>query len=414
MSVSKSKPLAHPVLPLHPESRKRVAHLQPALLLWFKKHARKLPWRKSADAADESPNGSKAISGKRNGKGNKKGLPKIRLRRSPYATWIAEIMLQQTQVATVVPYFEKWLRRFPNPVSLAKASEDEVLRFWAGLGYYARARNLHRGAKMLSGLGHYPATAEAWRALPGIGPYTAGAIASLAFDLPEPILDGNVVRVLSRVFGWAFLPGEGLAQRDAYCELARLWPERPHSGDTNEALMELGALVCTPTVPRCGECPLAGGCEAQKHGWQNVLPPVKRRPKVEAVAGMALVAKNRRDVLMEVRPKGSFLAGHKLFPLFLGEEEKEWTKEFVKRFPGWEWAETPRVAGQVRHSIMNRRYVLKVCVLQLVDGELRSSTSSTKGKEKTAKALDWTPGAEMEARLTNSLARKIWKQAKAG
>ncbi len=274
-------------------------------------------------------------------------------------------MLQQTQVATVIPYFEKWLRRFPDPSALALAPEEEVLRHWAGLGYYARARNLHRGARVLSGLGRYPDSAEGWRALPGVGPYTAGALASLAFDLPEPILDGNVIRVLSRVFGWAFLPGEGREQRDAYWELARLWPEGSRSGDANEALMELGALVCTPANPRCGECPLASGCTAKKRGWQDLLPPAKRRPRVEPVAGVALVAGDRDHVLMESRQKGAFLAGHDLFPLFLGEEEKDWVARFEKRFPGWKWTAVPRDAGLVRHSIMNRRYLLRVMHVRL-------------------------------------------------
>jgi A/G-specific adenine glycosylase len=331
------------------------------------------------------------------------------MRRSPYTTWIAEIMLQQTQVATVVPYFQKWLRRFPNALALAKASEEEVLRHWAGLGYYARARNLHRGAQILVESGQYPITSEGWRALPGIGPYTAGAIASLAFDLPEPILDGNVIRVLSRLFGLAFLPGEGGRQRDAYWELARLWPKESRSGDTNEALMELGALVCTPAAPRCGDCPMAFGCQAKRQRWQNSLPPSKPRACVEPVMGIALVAKNRNSVLMESRPKGSFLAGHDLFPLFLGGQEKDWAGGFAERFPGWKWSEAPREVGRVRHSIMNRRYDLRVMGVTL-----HASLKILRKKSgKVTPAPKWILGPEIEASLTNSLARKIWGQIKA-
>jgi A/G-specific adenine glycosylase len=385
MNASKSKTARTTKVPSVPsEACREVTRLRPALLRWFDRHARGLPWRKPYKALDVL------------------WPEKTALRRNPYATWVAEIMLQQTQVVTVIPYFEKWLRRFPDPVSLASAPEEEVLRHWAGLGYYARARNLHRGAQVLvTEAGRYPVTAAGWRALPGIGPYTAGAVASLAFDLPEPILDGNVIRVLSRVFGLAFLPGEGREYAACYWELAALWPQGSRPGDTNEALMELGALVCTPASPRCGECPLAAGCRAKKQGWQNTLPPAKPRSRIESVAGVALVIENRGRILFEVRPAGSFLAGHNLFPLFLGEEEKEWAHHLGKRFPSLRM-QTRREAGVVRHSIMNCRYLLRVLHVTL--------SSATPNTLKSLAEIKWMTGTQLEKNLTNSLARKIWKR----
>ena len=368
--------------PILNEASEGISRMRARLLRWFKKNARQLPWRVPPV-------------------GDALGTDVSHLRRSPYAAWVAEIMLQQTQVSTVVPYFEKWMRKFPDPEVLARASEDEVLRSWAGLGYYARARNLHRAARILSGQGAYPVSLEGWRALPGIGAYTAGAIASLALNLPEPILDGNVARVLSRVFGLAFLPDDGIWQRDAYWKLARQWSQTPRPGDTNEALMELGALVCVPVEPRCKQCPLASGCKARLQGLQKQLPPSKHRPRVETVTGVVLVLENRNRILMQVRPKGGFLAGHLSFPLFLGGEEKHWKKGILPAVSGWEWERSDEV-GTVRHAIMNKRYSLKVLKAKIrvsEKGIVKADTDS----------LRWIRISHVDEILTNSLARKIWK-----
>lgn len=326
------------------------------------------------------------------------------MRRDPYAVWVAEIMLQQTQVATVVPYFEKWMKTFPDVAALARASESEVMRAWAGLGYYSRARNLHRAAGLIAEQGSYPATALAWQALPGIGPYTAGAIASLAFDAPAPILDGNVVRVFSRVFALNFLPENGREQREAYWKLSGIWAAGKHPGNANEGLMELGAVVCKPAVPLCGACPLQSACVARKRNWQETLPPVKQRQKVEIVTGAAIVLKNRNRVLLETRPQNSFLAGHQLFPMFLDKKVRDWRKAFAKRFP--ECVKEQVGSGTVKHSIMSKRYVLEVFLTTFIG---RSSLKNT-GTESPKST--WVSQDRVDEILTNSLARKIWKAVK--
>jgi A/G-specific adenine glycosylase len=199
--------------------------VQGALLSWFNRHRREMPWRRTRD---------------------------------PYAIWVSEIMLQQTQVATVRPYFERFMKRFPSVQSLADASLEEVLKLWEGLGYYSRARNLHRAARQImddSG-GELPKTAQALLRLPGIGPYTAGAIASIAFGLDEPVLDGNVTRVLCRLFRIRRNPKETKVQQQLWW-LARKLVPRKKAGLFNQALMDLGATICTPRQPHCDVCPLS-------------------------------------------------------------------------------------------------------------------------------------------------------------
>lgn len=369
-----ARPHARPNASLLQKATVAFPRARTSVTRWFRKHARFLPWRR--------PSGT---------------------RRDPYATWISEIMLQQTQVAAVIPYFEKWMKRFPRVLALARAPEDEVLRHWAGLGYYARARNLHRAARSLASQGSYPPTAEAWRALPGVGEYTSGAVASLALNLPEPILDGNVARVLSRFAGLGFLPGDGRAQRQAYWDLARLWARGTNPGDANEGLMELGALLCVPGNPHCARCPLAAGCRAHAQGWEASLPPAKKRPPVETVSGMAWVLRKRGRVLLELRPPGAFLAGHYAFPLFLGEHAGRESARWAKRlsWPGLDASGT--VTGTVRHSIMHRRYTLQARLSELGSGRLPT------GNEK----IRWIPEAELAGFLTNALARKIWRTVSA-
>ena len=353
------------------EARRLMPLLRPSLLRWFRKHARELPWRVPPLPVDSFR------------------PPGRRLRRSPYAAWVAEIMLQQTQVITVIPYFEKWMERFPDVIKLANAPEAEVLRFWAGLGYYARARNLQRAAQAIVKAGRYPVSLEAWKALPGIGPYTAGAITSLAQDLPEAIVDGNVIRVFSRVFGLGFIPQDGVKQNQFYWDLARTWAVGVHPGDVNEGLMELGALICTPANPSCHRCPFASNCRARKHKWQDLLPPVKQRARIEAVNGAAVVIAHRGRVLMEMRTQGSFLAGHLMFPLYLGEEQAQRDKDLEKL----------KETKVIRHSIMNHRYVIRV-----LQGSRQISSNRNS-------AHQWVPMGEIEGSLTSSLARKIWKVA---
>ena len=248
-----------------------------ALLAWFQDGHRDLPWRQSRD---------------------------------PWAIWVSEIMLQQTRAASVVPYYEKFLARFPTPAALAAAPMDELLGFWAGLGYYARARNLHAGACQVVERhgGVVPGDPAAFRALSGVGPYTAGAVLSIAFGLPEPVLDGNVIRVLTR---WDRL---GDDPRSAALN-ARLWDRArtlaagPEPGTVNQALMELGATICTPRSPTCLLCPVSAGCGARAAGDAERYPhkaPAPTRPHEHRIAGLVWTP---RGVWLSRRPDAGLLAG---------------------------------------------------------------------------------------------------------
>ncbi len=224
------------------------------LLDWYRKNARPLPWRNTTD---------------------------------PYAIWVSEIMLQQTQVKTVIPFWERWMQELPTVQALAKADPDQVLKLWEGLGYYRRARHMQLAAKRVieEHRGRFPNDYEAILTLPGIGPYTAGAICSIAFDQPVPILDGNVERVLARIYGIRSNPKERKTSKRLW-KLARDWVEAAqHFGKgscsaLNQGLMELGAMICIPRSPRCGSCPLRDGCSACKHDSSDRIPAIPRGPKV--------------------------------------------------------------------------------------------------------------------------------------
>lgn len=217
-----------------------------SLLVWFEGSARELPWRKV---------------------------------RTPYRVWLSEVMLQQTRVQTVIPYFERFLSRFPDVEALAGAEEDEVLSLWSGLGYYSRGRNLHRAARVVASEhgGAFPTSAEGLRALPGVGPYTAAAIASLAFGRPEAVVDGNVLRVLSRLCDDATPVDLPAAREAARVRAQALVDASGAPGPLNEALMELGALVCTPRTPSCEMCPWSSSCAAHANGTVAARPV--KRPK---------------------------------------------------------------------------------------------------------------------------------------
>jgi A/G-specific adenine glycosylase len=246
-----------------------------ALLRWYDTHRRDLPWRRTRD---------------------------------PYAIWISETMLQQTRVETVIPYYERFLSRFPDVTSLASADLDDIYSVWAGLGYYSRARNLHAAARSVVAdhAGQLPSDTQSLRSLKGIGRYTAGALASIAFDRPEPILDGNVARVLTRLRGIREDIGAKFVSESLWQEAAAL-ADGPRPGALNQALMELGATVCMPRAPRCPECPLRSDCDARRAGDAESLP-VKARARpprpLEAVAawlprrGRVLAVKRTQKGLM--------------------------------------------------------------------------------------------------------------------
>lgn len=253
------------------------------MLAWYAKHKRDLPWRRDA--------------------------------RDPYRVWISEIMLQQTQVATVIPYYKRFLARFPNVRSLAKAKLDDVLKAWEGAGYYARARNLHRAAKEIVARfdGNLPSAIDELLTLPGIGRYTAGAIASIAFQRDAPVLDGNVTRVLCRYFRIEENPKRGKTQKRLWQIAEELLP-RGRAGDFNQGLMELGATVCTPRNPQCQACPLNRTCTARRLGIQEKLPaqPQKKKlPHREIAVG---VIWKRGKILIAKRFDKDLLGGLWEFP----------------------------------------------------------------------------------------------------
>jgi A/G-specific adenine glycosylase len=255
-----------------------------ALLGWYREHKRRLPWRDP-------------------------------LRDDPYAVWVSEIMLQQTRVETVIPYFERWMKRFPTVRALAAASERDVLNLWEGLGYYSRARNLHAAAKIVveRHAGQLPRHLDALRALPGIGPYTAGAIASMAFGLDEPTLDANLRRVMARVFDVS-KPADSPAGTRILWGLAAENLPKGRAGDYNQALMDLGASICLPKNPRCLICPLMEICEARRLGIQEQRPVLKPRQQTPSYVHAAAVIQRRGRVLLAKRPSKGLLGGLWEFP----------------------------------------------------------------------------------------------------
>ena len=269
------------------------AQIAARLIDWCAEHQRALPWR-DARAGE----------------------------RDPYAVWISEVMLQQTRVETVEPYFRRWMARFPTVQALAAADLQEVLKFWEGLGYYARARNLHRAARQIVERhnGEIPVDRSSLLALPGVGEYTVGAILSIAYNQPEPILDGNVRRVLARLFNIDRPIDDGATARELWA-LARYIVEAAppgRAGDCNEALMELGATVCTAQNPRCLICPLREFCQAAQQGVQHARPVRLARPKTphyHVAAGVIWAGDPfRSKLLMAQRPPDGMLGGLWEFP----------------------------------------------------------------------------------------------------
>ncbi|NNF38798.1 MAG: A/G-specific adenine glycosylase [Gemmatimonadetes bacterium] len=273
--------MSTPSIPGFVESPEAVRSFRRRLLGFFDSEARDLPWRRTSD---------------------------------PYAIWVSEIMAQQTRVETAVPYYRRWLERYPDVHALAAAPIDAVLKSWEGLGYYSRARNLHRAARIVAETlgGRVPDTVDGLRALPGIGEYASGAIASIAFDRPAPAVDGNVRRVFARLHDDPSPTGSGV--RDWAQRVVD--PGRP--GDFNQALMELGATVCTPRRPDCGSCPVADFCRARMAGTAEVRPAPKARTKVKSEVRLVAVfiddSADERHLLMRRRPDEGLLAGMWEFP----------------------------------------------------------------------------------------------------
>jgi A/G-specific adenine glycosylase len=252
------------------------------LLAWYERNKRSLPWRDHPD---------------------------------PYAIWISEIMLQQTRVEAVIPFFERWMARFPSISSLAAASEQDVLSAWEGLGYYSRARNLHKAARLVveEHDGKLPRSIKELRRLPGIGPYTAGALASIAFGLNEPALDGNIRRIYSRLFDLSE-PADAPSGKRLLWNLAQQLLPPGKAGDFNQALMDLGSAICLPSHPRCLLCPLMNICRARAAGTQEVRPVLKPKKEVPHVVSAAAIILKGGRVLLVRRPSSGLLGGMWEFP----------------------------------------------------------------------------------------------------
>lgn len=262
-------------------------------------------------------------------------------------------MLQQTRVETAIPYFERFLIRFPDPAALAAAPIEEVLAHWSGLGYYRRARQLQAAARAVVERGALPQSAAELEQLPGIGPYTAAAIASIAFDEPVPLLDGNVVRVVSRLTTEPDDPTRAPARKRLLAVAATLVDaERP--GDSNQALMELGATVCLPKSPRCADCPLAGDCTARTRGEAEAYPRARRRTAPQRVRQTAAVVVGAGGAILLVRrdPREPVLAGLWELPTVEAEERGEAEQALGARYGGrWRLGER---AASLRHGITYR------------------------------------------------------------
>ena len=301
-----------------------------ALLLdWYDAHARRLPWRGIHD---------------------------------PYRTWVSETMLQQTRVETVLAYYERFLQRFPTVEALAAAPEDDVLKLWEGLGYYRRARNLHRGAQQVVEEfgGGMPSAVEQLRKIHGVGEYTAGAIASIAFDQPVPAVDGNVIRVVSRFRGIRENVGVPSVRRRLTAEAAAMVPEeRP--GDFNQALMDLGSAVCVPGTPFCERCPLQGLCDACREGDAEDLPllPRKNPPRVIDYDLCLVFSGNR--VLMRQRTE-TMLQGLWVFPMIEEHHDAAQVPGLVRRSLGLTTGPA-EAAGEARHIFTHQVWQMKLYVL---------------------------------------------------
>lgn len=309
-----------------------------ALLDWFAANARDLPWRRTHD---------------------------------PYAIWISEIMLQQTQVKTVIPYWERWLRELPAIQDAAKASPAKIHKLWEGLGYYTRVRNLQKAAQVIVAehSSRFPETFDDVLALPGIGRYTAGAICSIAFNQPKPILDGNVIRVLTRIFGIAENPKDKAANarlwqlaEELVIRASKLDHHSPACSHLNQSLMELGALICTPRNPQCLVCPVQKLCVAFKEARTEELPNLGKREKATARRFLAFVVEQDGKFLVRQRPAGVVNAHLWEFPNAEVSDHKTDTIAVAKEFFGSPPSKVESLVV-VKHSITRYRISLEAfCV----------------------------------------------------
>jgi len=339
---------------------------------WYQSNGRELPWRNTGD---------------------------------PYRVWVSEIMLQQTTVTAVVPYYRRFLARFPTIRSLAIADEAEVLRLWEGLGYYRRARHLHRAAQdCLSRLhGTLPSSVEKLQKLTGIGRYTAGAIASFGFDTRAPIVEANTLRLYSRLLDYRGDPRSCSGQKSLWHFAEKILP-RKSVGEFNQALIDLGATVCTDSTPDCKHCPLKRDCRAFQNGTQNEIPRRAKREKVISVHEATFVVRKKGKVLLEQQPKNGWWAGLWDFPrLKIGGKmtkhvscDRKLIADFATR-TGIE-IDTVEPLIRIRHSVTKYRITLHCYSADYSLGKLsRKTTLKWVGK----KMLDELPLSTTGRKLAN-------------
>jgi A/G-specific adenine glycosylase len=346
--------------------------LRRRLLAWYALHKRDLPWRHSRD---------------------------------PYPVWISEIMLQQTQVATVREYFARFIRTFPDVRGLAAANEADVLRLWEGLGYYRRARQLHAAAKqvVVEHGGRFPADPIELQKLPGIGRYTAGAIASIAFNQRAAILEANTIRLLSRLIAYRENPHSVVGQRPLWRLAEEILPQK-RVAEFNQALMELGSLVCTPSEPKCGECPLKALCEAYAAGSQQQIPPPKPRPDYTELREAAVVVRKNGSVLVRQCAADERWAGLWDFPRFEVESHgplfardelaaKVHSQTGIKCMPGSH-------LKTMKHGVTRFRITLDCYEARFLSGRIRIKDRSR---------IRWLPDEELAALPLSTTGRKIAK-----
>ncbi|MFN3928812.1 MAG: A/G-specific adenine glycosylase [Thermoflexus sp.] len=339
-----------------------------ALLRWYAANRRDLPWRR---------------------------------RRDPYAIWVAEVMLQQTRVETTVPYYERFLARFPNVQELAAAPLEEVLKAWEGLGYYARARHLHRAARLLMEKygGTFPQTFKEWRRLPGVGPYIAAAVLSIAFGQDLPAIDGNAIRVLTRLAAVEEDPRRPAGRRRLQALAEQLLPPG-RAGDFNQALMDLGATLCTPKAPRCSECPVRMFCAAFRQGKPEAFPvraPRRRLPHYDVTAG---IIQDGDRVLIAQRPPQGMLGGLWEFPggkVEPGEDLEDCLKRELQEELGIE-VEVEEQVMTIRHTYTHMRITLHVFRCRWIGGTPQPIGCAD---------VRWVPIAELERYPFPNTDRKI-------
>ena len=304
-----------------------------SLLHWYDTHGRNLPWRMKGTKQD------------------------------PYQVWLSEIMLQQTTVAAVKEYYLKFIALWPSVQDLAEADREDVMRAWAGLGYYARARNLHACAKVVASElnGNFPQTIDELQKLPGIGPYTAGAVAAIAFDVPAAAVDGNVERVISRLHAIQTTLPDSKPQIKT---IAQTLVPQSRAGDFAQALMDLGATICTPRSPNCLMCPWTDECAARKQGIAEILPRKTPKKSIATRMGYAFWVEHKGKVLLRQRPDKGLLGG------MLEVPTTEWNNSLPKKYTAPINAQWRKHPGIVVHTFTHFHLELTVLVAELPTGEL--------------------------------------------